>query len=559
MSHLIASSFVGSWARPVHIPVEENFDKLLEKLYASHVAEIQDLRHQMDLLRAERRSGGGSASLNASTPADGYDLNESVEDEDAIEEGDANFAGEDIDYSAIGASQSTAKHWKLGKKRAHSKKSARRSNSLQWEGKVRPYLQKIVEHPVTDLCMSVLILCNALVFAFEAQYRGLKLSEALGFSDEPMNDLWPGAVDVFYALEMTFGIIFTVEVSFRFFAHGVSFFWEAWNVLDFFVISVWLLEKLVTNLPVNSQILRLGRIFRLLRLLRLVRKIQEFDALFLMTTAIRSSVSVLGWTMALLLICQLLLALVVQQTLFGFFFDPEAADQEVQLRVYEYFGSFSRSLLSLFELTFANFAPICRLLVEDVSEWWLVGCLIHKLTMGFAVIGVINAVLMQETFKVAYLDDTVMVREKVKAMRHHVAKMSELFHGADTSRDGKLDLEEFERIMTNQEIKMWLAAMELDVSNVEELFKMLNTNGDGRLSATELVQGVSQLSGTSKAQDVRKILKTVEGMEKQLKSLTTSTHPLRRLPTDRLDRMQSTMTGFSDADADEEGVVRFMF
>ncbi|OLQ15309.1 hypothetical protein AK812_SmicGene450 [Symbiodinium microadriaticum] len=193
---------------------QENFDKLLEKLYASHVAEIQDLRHQMD--------------------------------EYAIEEGEANGAAEDIDYSAIGASQSTAKHWKLGKKRAHSKKSARRSNSLQWEG---PFLQKIVEHPATDLCMSVLILCNALVFAFEAQYRGLKLSEALGFSDEPMNDLWPGAV--------------------------------------------WLLEKLVTNLPVNSQILRLGRIFRLLRLLRLVRKIQEFDALFLMTTAIRSSVSVL--------------------------------------------------------------------------------------------------------------------------------------------------------------------------------------------------------------------------------------------------------------------------
>ncbi|OLQ15377.1 hypothetical protein AK812_SmicGene449 [Symbiodinium microadriaticum] len=105
--------------------------------------------------------------------------------------------------------------------------------------------------------------------------------------------------------------------------------------------------------------------------------------------------------------------------------------------------------------------------------------------MGFAVIGVINAVLMQETFKVAYLDDTVMVREKVKAMRHHVAKMSELFHGADTSRDGKLDLEDI--------FRMWLAAMELDVSNVEELFKMLNTNGDGRLSATELVQGLAAL------------------------------------------------------------------
>lgn len=31
-------------------------------------------------------------------------------------------------------------------------------------------------------------------------------------------------------------------------------------------------------------------------------------------------------------------------------------------------------------------------------------CLIHKLTMGFAVVGVINGVLMQETFKVGHGD-----------------------------------------------------------------------------------------------------------------------------------------------------------
>ena len=35
-----------------------------------------------------------------------------------------------------------------------------------------------------------------------------------------------------------------------------------------------------------------------------------------------------------------------------------------------------------------------------------------------------------------------MVREKTKAMRAHVAKMSELFHDADTSGDGKVDYEE---------------------------------------------------------------------------------------------------------------------
>ncbi|CAE7225019.1 unnamed protein product [Symbiodinium sp. CCMP2592] len=217
------------------------------------------------------------------------------------------------------------------------------------------------------------------------------------------------------------------------------------------------------------------------------------------------------------------LAKTVQQILFGFYFDPKAANQEAQLRVYEYFGTFTRSLLSLFELTLANWPPVCRLLVEEVSEWWLLMCLLHKLTMGFAVIGVINAVLMQETFKVAYLDDTVMVREKMRTMRAHVAKMSELFHEADTSGDGKLDFEEFKQILKKHEVKVWLSAMELDVSNVKELFTMLDTGGDGRLSADELVQGVSRLRGSGRAQDVRKILEMSEQMKHDLRELHVAT------------------------------------
>ncbi|OLP92891.1 Sodium channel protein type 11 subunit alpha [Symbiodinium microadriaticum] len=341
-----------------------------------------------------------------------------------------------------------------------------------------------------------------------AQYRGFELADDLNLSTNG-RATWLGVQDIFTVLELAFGITFTVEVALRLFAEGSSFFKEAWNWLDGMVIIVWLLEKLVTNLPVNSQILRLARLFRLLRLLRLVRRIQEFDALFLMTTAIRSSVTVLGWTMALLFICQLLFALVVQQILFGFYFDPNAANQEAQLRVYEYFGTFTRSLLSLFELTLANWPPVCRLLVEEVSEWWLLMCLLHKLTMGFAVIGVINAVLMQETFKVAYLDDTVMVREKMRTMRAHVAKMSELFHEADTSGDGKLDFEEFKQILKKHEVKVWLSAMELDVSNVKELFT--------------LVQGVSRLRGSGRAQDVRKILEMSEQMKHDLHELHVAT------------------------------------
>eukprot|EP00435_Cladocopium_sp_Y103_P051045 s169_g15.t1 len=215
-----------------------------------------------------------------------------------------------------------------------------------------------------------------------------------------------------------------------------------------------------------------------------------------------------------------------------------------QISIYWYFGTFTRSLLSLFEMTLANWPPVARLLMENVTDFWVPVCLFHKLTMGFAVVGVINGVVMQETFKVAHMDDTVMVREtfgedsggspgKQRAMRAHLAKMSLLFDEADTSGDGRLDLEdhqgwmeiankpwgvmlEFKSILDDYEVKIWLAAMDLDVSDVEELFQMLDDGQeplrapgtpdvDGRLSAEELVRGVAKLRGAARAMDLRKI------------------------------------------------------
>lgn len=48
---------------------------------------------------------------------------------------------------------------------------------------------------------------------------------------------------------------------------------------------------------------------------------------------------------------------------------------------------------------------------------------------------------LQETFKVASYDDTIMMRTKQKAMQNHIKKMQLLFEEADTSADGKIDLD----------------------------------------------------------------------------------------------------------------------
>merc|ERR1712232_1055758 len=106
----------------------------------------------------------------------------------------------------------------------------------------------------------------------------------------------------------------------------------------------------------------------------------------LMTTAILGSVTVLTWSMMLLFLVQMLFALVLNAILFESYFTDESQPEEERRFVYQYFGSFTRALLSMFELTLANWPPVTRMLTEKVSEGFMFFCLFHKLTIGFAVV-----------------------------------------------------------------------------------------------------------------------------------------------------------------------------
>merc|ERR1740130_2242438 len=114
-----------------------------------------------------------------------------------------------------------------------------------------------------------------------------------------------------------------------------------------------------------------------------------------------------------------------------------AEEMQTHLKMYEYFGSFTRCLLSMFEITLANWAPICRMLTEEISPWFIPICLLHKITVGFAVLGVINGCILQETFKVAAVDDVIMVRQKKREAANIKQKMMQLFVSLDSTNDGE--------------------------------------------------------------------------------------------------------------------------
>merc|ERR1712176_988638 len=146
---------------------------------------------------------------------------------------------------------------------------------------------------------------------------------------------------------------------------------------------------------------------RLARVLRLLSKIEAFDSLFLMIAAMRGSLVVLMWSAVLLVFFQLVIALLIGQFLDEFVRDTRNPIER-RIQIFEYFGTCSRATLTMFEIALGNWPPVARILQESVNELWIIFSITHKLTIGFAVIGVINGVFMHETFKVASSDDRTM-------------------------------------------------------------------------------------------------------------------------------------------------------
>eukprot|EP00931_Biecheleriopsis_adriatica_P051621 TRINITY_DN29965_c0_g1_i1.p1 TRINITY_DN29965_c0_g1~~TRINITY_DN29965_c0_g1_i1.p1 ORF type:complete len:554 (+),score=93.11 TRINITY_DN29965_c0_g1_i1:62-1723(+) len=378
------------------------------------------------------------------------------------------------------------------------------------------------KHPYFDAVFSGFILASVVLLAVELQFHGFNTGRRIGYPkyDQPAETLWPNAPAWFEGFEIFLGVIFTLELLVKMVTFRKSFIEDWWNWLDMAIVIAWFIDKVLTAsvMPVNPLLLRAVRILRLLRMMKLVRAIQGFDSLFVMTTAIRGSMSVLLWSFILLLLVQVVFAFLLNQIIETWLLDDSVHD-EMKLELFQYFGTCSRALLTMFELALANWPPVARLLQEGASEWFIIFSIFHKLTIGFAVIGVINGVFMQETFKVASCDDVIMMRRKKLERKTHESKMFSLFQHADQTGDGVLSFQELTEVLGQPDVALWLQAMELDTSDPALLLKLLDVNTDSYITISELIAGVQRLKGGARSIDVQQVISEMRKLQENVSHL----------------------------------------
>ena len=368
-------------------------------------------------------------------------------------------------------------------------------------------MREIIETDIFEMFISCLILGNVIIMAAAVQYRGIDLGFTLEYpgSDTPAGDLWPGAAKVLHVLDVFFTLVFFLELLVRLLIYGISFFKLALNWLDFTVVLFSFMELLAASIPGSSTVLRLVRLAKLARGLRVVRMARIMDSLNLLLKSIGASFSMLLWSMLLLAVIQCTAGMFVGYLVMDFL-DRGTTSDDVRRQIYRYFGTFTYTILTMFEVIFANWPIPCRLLVDHVDEWFSVFFIIYRCVVGFCVLNVIGAVFVQQTMKVAADDHELFMQQQTRNAEAYARKIKDVFTKLDTSGEGVIFMDEFVEILNTPTMSHFMTKLELESTDLLSLFKLIDVDDTGHVSLEDFMAGCQRLKGAAKSVDLALVL-----------------------------------------------------
>ncbi|CAE7527122.1 Cacna1h [Symbiodinium pilosum] len=291
------------------------------------------------------------------------------------------------------------------------------------------------------------------------------------------------------------------------------------NYADLLVSLVSAVEVISSLLviPVSPVLVRILRLGKLARVLRLVSMGSVLQSLQLLLKSLVASIDMLFWSFCLLAFLQCVAGLIIS-TFCREYIGDDSHDQVQREEVFKYFGTFTRTFLTMFEVLFANWGPPCRVLVENISEWFSVFFLLYRCVIGFAVLNVVGAVFIQQTLKTANSDEELAYRQKEKEIQSYTRKVRKLFQSMDDSGDGALNLEEFSKLVTSPKLSFWMSQLELEYHDLLSLFEFLD-NGDGQITLQEFIEGSARFRGGAKALDIWRLETKVEVLFEEMLNL----------------------------------------
>mmetsp|Transcript_13269 Transcript_13269/g.31676 ORF Transcript_13269/g.31676 Transcript_13269/m.31676 type:complete len:570 (+) Transcript_13269:55-1764(+) len=379
---------------------------------------------------------------------------------------------------------------------------------------VRTRMEKIKHFTTSgplDLLAGFVILINALVLIVEQQ---LQAGVALQALDPALthSQALEDSISVFMILEQTFLTFYVFEMVVRVVVLRREWYWQEeqgimWgNFFDALLVTFGLVDLLILSAfkgdyTFSAILLRMLKVTKVVKTMRLVRVMHLFTQLRGMVDVFRASLAALFWSVVMLLVCMMIASLILCEACYPIILDPSFST-DLREWIFVRYGSFTRSMYSFFEITFSGGWPgLVRRLVDEVSVFFTIPCLLYVVLIVFAGLRLITALFVRSTMHALSNDAAVAVRERIQHATELQAKLHQLFDDADIDDDKSLTLAEWEKLLKHPEIVQYLSTLEVDVHDAKMLFHLLD-DGDGMLTVQEFCEGMPKVRGNAKSLDI---------------------------------------------------------
>lgn len=219
---------------------------------------------------------------------------------------------------------------------------------------------------------------------------------SMGIETFPIIANNPQRLHIFQTADLSFLILFTIELVMHIFYRGFGIFRDSWVTFDFLVIiTSWVFSQL--------QIIRAFRVLRVLRLIARLKGLQ--DIVEALISVIPRMFAIVG----LMTLVYYIYAVMFTQ-LFG-------SAYEEGITTIDYFSRLDKTWFSLFQLmTLDSWSTVTRELMTAYPWAWL-PMMSYVMSTSFIVINLVIAVICDGISKVTCSDDV-----KEEADSHHVLK-----------------------------------------------------------------------------------------------------------------------------------------
>eukprot|EP00443_Scrippsiella_acuminata_P056291 CAMPEP_0115503646 /NCGR_PEP_ID=MMETSP0271-20121206/69588_1 /TAXON_ID=71861 /ORGANISM="Scrippsiella trochoidea, Strain CCMP3099" /LENGTH=487 /DNA_ID=CAMNT_0002932753 /DNA_START=13 /DNA_END=1473 /DNA_ORIENTATION=+ len=365
----------------------------------------------------------------------------------------------------------------------------------------RLMMSGIIDSRFYQVALGIMIAIHAVLIVIETDSRASDM-EVQG---------WQTAVGYIFM------VVYIVDLTIRLYVHRWLFFLDAWNVIDFIIVTMDLASEALTVLVGEVPSLAVMRVCRLSRLLRFKRFLRLFRELDIMLMGFLSAMKAMAWATIMIAVFLTLFSVVAVEILHPVANRLTAKDgwQDCE-RCPRAFSSVMAANLTFLQQVVAGdgwgelSVPIIE--EEPIAAIFLIGVFV---IVQFGMVNLIVTVIVDVANTAREADELRKIEDRAREFSKIQKQLLKLCEELDTDHSGDLSLEELLFAMDhNARFAQLMATLDIGKDDMHVVFRVLDEDHSGSVMYKEFVDQLHKV----KSQDTQTTLIFIKGHLNEVRS-----------------------------------------